>query len=439
ALVLLSAPVASAQQRDSIPRDRGQRTTTLDSLAAQLARTDSALALLRQQVATESVTAVRMRSRIQLDLSARLVLNSSLTTGAVSAAELPIFAAPSRANANTLAMAPSVFGISMRQALLGGSVSMDSVAGATLLADFELDFFARALEAAPPLFPEPRLRTARVFLLWPRTEVMFGMETPLISDLNPISTAGVAIPVFAGAGNLWNWLPQLRLTQTLATRGQWSAAVQGAVISPNASERAVSATPATDIGQASARPAVESRLRLRHGVALDDQPAQGVLTSGFEVGIGTHRGWLRPSRDGLLTSWALTADMRASLGHGVEIRGEAYRGSLLRGLGGGGIGQNFGTLGLAPTDVGAPLTDVAGWLQVNAQWHPMLSHGVGCGTARVVGNRADRRRNTVCTGHATWRPAVPLFVSLEYRGLRTRYSDGPWSARHWNLAIGIDL
>src|SRR5207253_941268 len=76
--------------------------------------------------------------------------------------------------------------------------------------DFELDFFAGGEAAATEayLFPEPRLRVAKFALRWPKTELMLGGETPLISDLNPITVASVGVPGFSASGNLWNWLPQ---------------------------------------------------------------------------------------------------------------------------------------------------------------------------------------------------------------------------------------
>jgi hypothetical protein len=436
---MLEKGLHGATMRDTTMRD--SLAAVLDSVVSRLARTDAALRLLQQQLATEASSQLRMRSRIQVDLSARLIVNSTLTTGAVSNAEVPGFAAPARPPNAVLGSTPRVFGLSFRQSLVGASASVDSIAGGTLLADLELDFFSRALDAAPPLFPEPRLRTARLFLVWPRTEIMAGMDTPLISDLNPISAAGVAIPVFAAAGNLWNWLPQLRVSRTVVTTGEqgWALAVQGAVMSPNASERPLANPQGADIGQASGRPALQSRVRLRHGQGLDERAAQGVWLSGAEVGVGMHRGWVRPAGDTLLRSWALSMDWRMSLGHGLEVRGEAYRGQMLRGLGGGAIGQNFGTLGLAPTETGLPLTDTAGWLQLNAQWHPSWVAGIGCGTDRVHGARADRRRNTVCASHAAWRPLQPLLFTLEYRGFRTRYVDGVRHAAHWNIGMGIEL
>ena len=111
----------------------------------------------------------------------------------------------------------------------------------------------------------------------------------------------------------------------------------------------------------------------------------------------------------------------------------------MRGLGGAAIGQNFGLLNNNVDKPGAPLTNAAGWVQLNAQWHPRVIAGVGCGTDRVLGNSADRRRNSVCAVHAMWRPAQPLLFSFELRDLNTRYAAGRQHARHFNIGFGIEL
>ncbi|QJR35266.1 hypothetical protein [Gemmatimonas groenlandica] len=429
--------------RDSLARDSTGARLTLDSIAVRLERAEAALALLRQQLATESSTQVRLRSRVQLELSARLIVNGWRTTGVASNSEVPTFAAVARpADPQYGSTGVHTLGLSMRQSVVGASVSVDSVLGGVLFADLELDFFARALDPNPPLFPEPRLRTARAMLVWPRTEVMVGMETPLISDLTPITAAGVAIPTFTAAGNLWNWLPQVRVTRELWRRRAGtpvSIALQGAIMSPFSADRHVTDPAGPDAGQLSGRPALESRARLRWGIDEEVAGLQSVLSHGGEVGVGTHRGWLRAVGDTNLTSWAASADARVALGHGVEVRGEAYRGRLLRGLGGGAIGQNFGVLGNNVDKPGVPLTDAAGWVQLNVQWHPRVIAGVGCGTDRVLGASADRRRNSVCAVQAMWRPAQPLLLSFELRDLKTRYAAGLQHARHLNIGFGIEL
>ncbi len=434
---MIAAPPLTAQSAS--PRDSA---VAIDSLTSRLARAEEALRLLRDQVATESAAQVRMRSRVQLELSARVIMNSFRSVGNLQGADAPVFANLERPRDPLSGSAGRTnLGVSFRQTLLGATATMDSVLGGTFAADLEFDFFARATDATPPVFPEPRLRTARVFLTWPRTDVMLGMETPLISDLNPISSAGVGIPVFATAGNLWNWLPQVRVTRTLYSQEggrALSVALQGAVMSPYANERHLASLTGPDAGALSGWPAVESRLRLRWGEGHDAVAAQGVLTSGGEIGVGGHRGALRVVGDTTMASWATSVDARVALGHRLELRGEAYRGRLVRGLGGGGIGQNFGAIS-GPGDPGAPLTDTAGWLQLNAQVSPTLLAGAGCGTDRVHGATAERKRNSVCAAHAQWRPAQPLLLSLEWRDLRTRYASGLMRGSHLNLGLGIEL
>lgn len=451
ALLVAGASVAyapAARAQGAPPRDSVRDATSsasavvLDSLAARLARTEEALRLLREQLATESASQVRLRSRIQLELSARLIMNTARTVGTLQGGESPVYVLPDRPrDPINGSSGRSNLGTSLRQTMIGATATVDSVFGGTLAADLELDFFARALDATPPVFPEPRLRTARVFLTWPKTDVMVGMETPLISDLNPITSAGVGIPVFATAGNLWNWLPQLRVTRTVwqsTGPGAPSLAVQGALLSPYVNEKHLANPAGPDAGALSGRPALESRVRLRWGEEHETVAAQGVLTSGGEIGIGGHRGRLRVAGDALLTSWATTIDARVALGGRLELRGEAYRGQLLRGLGGGAIGQNFGT-STGPGDPGARLGDTAGWLQLNGQLSPTMLSGAGCGTDRVHRAAVDRKRNTVCAAHVQWRPAQPLLVSLEWREFRTRYTAGLLRGSHLNLGLGIEL
>jgi hypothetical protein len=127
---------------------------------------------------------------------------------------------------------------------------------------------------------------------------------------------------------------------------------------------------------------------------------------------------------------------------GVELRGEAYAGRLLRGLGGGGIAQNFGRVdpSLPPGSLGAPVRDVAGWAQLNVQPHPVVIAGIGCGVDLVDPDaNPTRLQNTTCAAHVTWRPMQPLVIGAEYRQLGTRFATGTSGARHVNLVFGFEL
>ena len=417
-------------------------TLSPDSLAARLARAEAAIAALRQQLATESQSTVHTRSRLQLDLTGRILTNFFLTTGRVNNLDVP-----GTALAPSAAPEDDAFGVTVRQSRLGALLSVDGVLGGSFIGDFEMDFFG-GVQSGPGdrrLFPEPRMRTTTARLRWSRTEIMAGMDVPLVSELNPVSLAASGVPLFSGTGNLWNWLGQVRLSQDLATTTVGSSAIrwtiQGALMTPYAAAQSPTELDVVDAGERSRRPAFEARLRARWG---DSTASGGTDASmgdgGGEIGVGVHRGWVSTGQGDLVTSYATTADARISFTQWLELRGETYTGRLLRGLGGGAIGQAFGRP-VTGTGLGAPIRDYAGWAQLNARVHATLITGAGCGVdVADDDDRPTRRRNTVCAGHLLWRPSEPIVVGLEYRRIATEFDPGvTGNARHLNLSIGFEL
>ena len=443
-----AAPAAArAQQTPASPPEPASPAVTPDtlspdSLAARLARAEAAIAALRQQLATESQSTVHTRSRLQLDLTGRILTNFFLTTGRVNVVDVP-----GSALAPVPAPEDDALGVTVRQSRLGAVVTVDGVLGGRFAGDFEMDFFG-GVQNGPGdrrLFPEPRMRTTSARLQWPRTELMVGMEVPLVSELNPVSLAASGIPLFSGTGNLWNWLGQLRVSQDIATTTVGSTAIrwalQGALISPYAAVQAPTEPDAVDAGERSRRPAFEGRFRAKWGDSASSGGTDASIgDGGGEIGVGVHRGWVATAPDELVTSYATTVDARVSFTSWLELRGEAYTGRLLRGLGGGGIGQAFGQP-LPGASLGPPIRDHAGWAQLNARVHPTLLAGAGCGVDVVDDeDRPTRRRNSVCAGHLLWRPSEPIVVGLEYRGIATEFAPDVTShARHLNLSIGFEL
>ena len=451
ALALVGAFAAPASARAQTPTTAPPETAPAvspadslspDSLAARLARAEAAIAALRQQLATESQSTVHTRSRLQLDLTGRILSNFFLTLGRANNVDVP-----------GSALAPSdvadddAFGVTVRQSRLGAVVTVADVLGGTFVGDFDIDFFG-GVQNGPGdrrLFPEPRMRTTSARLRWSRTELMVGMELPLVSELNPVSLAAVGIPLFSGTGNLWNWLGQLRLTHDIGSIGDGPGAVrlalQGALMTPYAAAQAPGEPDAEDAGERSRRPAFEGRLRARWGDSASTGGTDASIgDGGGEIGVGAHRGWVTDGTGALVTSRAVTMDARVSLTSRLELRGEAYTGQLLRGLGGGAIGQTFGRP-LTGAALGPPIRDKAGWAQLNAQLLTTLLAGAGCGLDVVdETDRPTRRRNSVCAGHLLWRPSEPIVVGLEFRGISTQFDTGETGrARHLNLSFGFEL
>ena len=299
------------------------------------------------------------------------------------------------------------------------------------------------------LVDDPEVIKDRPEAVWPKTELMVGSDVPLISPLNPLSLASVGSPDFSAAGNLWNWLGQLRLTREIASLGSGSHEVRwtvtGAVMEPYASQLAANEPDAVDAGERSERPAFEARLNAQWLGASGSSATVSealIAESGGEIGIGMHRSWVATSAGTLVESHAVSLDAHAVVLPHVELRGEAYTGRLLRGLGGGGIAQNFGAppVGAPVGAFGPPIRDAAGWAQLNVQPHTTLIAGIGCGVdVTNPDDGATRLQNTACAAHADWRPAQPLVFGVEYRQLGTRYSSGTYGARHLNLIFGVEL
>jgi hypothetical protein len=423
-------------------------TLALDSLRARLARAEAAIALLREQLAGESESAVHTRSRLHVELSAQVLTNTFVTLGRVNNVDVPqTVLAPPAAGASPATN--DALGFTLRQTRIGVAASVADVLGGTFGGDLDFDLYGGVQDGPGDrrLFPELRLRTAHARLVWSRTELMVGSETPLISDLNPMSLAAVGIPDFSGAGNLWNWLAQVRITRELATTGPPSRsvrwAIQGAVLAPHANTVAAGEPDAVDAAERSRRPAIEARLRARWGEEERSITSTAMIGDrGGEIGVGMHRGWVATAPGMLEVSHAVSLDAHIVPLRGVELRGEAYAGQLLRGLGGGGIAQNFGRVdpGAPPGSPGRAVRDVAGWAQLNVQPHPVLVTGIGCGVDLVDPDaNPTRLQNTVCAAHAAWRPMQPLVIGLEYRQLGTRFATGTQGARHVNLVLGFEL
>ena len=119
----------------------------------------------------------------------------------------------------------------IRQSSLGLAVSSAHVLGAVFAGDLDVDFNGGQLPSSGGrVFPLVRMRTTRAQLRWRHAELLLGQDSPLIAGVNPVSIAAVGTPEFAGAGNLWLWLPQARFG--VVSSGRVRVGLQGAVLAP---------------------------------------------------------------------------------------------------------------------------------------------------------------------------------------------------------------
>lgn len=350
-------------------------------------------------------------------LTGTVLVNGFWNSAGVNSADLPLFASP-----DTIGIKGGGAGI--RQTRLGVLISEPDVLGGTFTGEVDADFYGGQMASTGGrTFPLLRLRRATGTVSWDHFELMFGQDAPLVAPRNPRSLAAVGFPEFSAAGNLWLWIPQVRVSAEMGYSVR--LAIQAAVLAPTAGTAQGPFFTQLDSAERTGRPYLEGRLRLGWGPS--DDPS--------EFAIGAHQGWLQNldslSGDSIQVSQAITVDTRVAIGE-VELVGEAFVGKALAGLGGGGIGQNFG-IG------GAPIRTKGGWAQLNVR--PVHNWMVGGGCGLDDPDDADvpatgKFKNLVCEGHVEWRPAGPLLFGFTFRRLQTTYANGTFTANHLNLAAG---
>jgi hypothetical protein len=404
ALVLPLVPAAVAAQAPP------------DSLAARLRRAEAAIAALQQQVAEQSQGGAKARSGAQLEFTGRVLVNGFGNSRRTNNVDNPQFVladpgTPQRG-----------IGMAMRETQLGLAVSVPEVLGGAFTGDVDVDFYGGQM-ASPGgrTFPLVRLRTARAMVRWSGANLLIGQEMPLVSGLNPVTVAAMGVPAFGTAGNLWLWLPQVRGGVERGERVR--VGLQAAVLAPTSGDPAATFNTDNDIAERSQRPFLQARAFVRWAF-------EGGVASASEIGCGVHQGWLMPGTT-QENSNAVACDARLPFDDWIELRGEAYSGQALAGLGGGGIGQNF-------TTFGDPLKSRGGWAQLNLRPFEGLRVGAACGGDHP-GFGALRRRNDSCAGYVMLRPAGPLFVGAELRRIRTEYASGRYTNDHVTLAAGFEF
>jgi len=356
-----------------------------------------------------------------IEFTGFVLANGFYNSASVNNSDVPQFA-------NVDAIGLGAVGGIIRQTRLGVLINDPNVLRGVFSGEIDVDFFGgQQPSSGGRTFPLLRLRRALATLTWTGTggsmELLIGQEGPLVAERSPRSLASVGFPDFAGAGNLWLWVPQVRLTGEFGKTLR--LALQGAVLAPGTGSPQSSFTTQPDSAERSGRPSLESRVRLSWGPTDDPN----------EVGIGGHIGWFLGndtlSGDTLLVSQAVTADGRFKFGI-AELVGEAFAGKALAGLGGGGIGQNTGAAGV-------PVQTKGGWGQLNLRPTSEWIFGGGCGIddpddADVAAG--GRLKNFVCEGHLEWRPRGPMVFGFEFRRFKTTYAVGDFNANHVNLAAG---
>ncbi|HXV86732.1 MAG TPA: hypothetical protein VD793_08545, partial [Gemmatimonadales bacterium] len=326
------------------------------SLAARLERAERTIQVLQTQVAEMADARVESRSRRRVELSGRVLVNAFFNNGKVNNSDVPQFVLPP----DPPTLPASATGASARQSQVALTAFASNVVGADFTGELDLDFFGgQQPSSGGRTFPLARLRRIRAELTWPHAWVLFGQEAPPLAEVNPSSLAQIGFTGFAGSGNLWLWIPQVRVG--VEAGSDLRVGLEASALAPTAGEAQDVFSTQPDRAERSRRPFTQGRMRIRwdHG-----------STNG-EIGLGGHYGWLAVTESTLVVSRAAAVSAMMAFGP-VELRAEGFAGQALGGLGGGGIGQNLG--------IGSvPVRTRGGWAQLNVRPAPPWEVGGGYG------------------------------------------------------------
>ncbi len=406
------------------------------SIPARVDKLEETQALLNDKINEQYQTKVEAASKYHVRLSGIVLMNAFRNHGLSDNFDFPDYAVPS------LGAPQSGFGASLRQSEIGLEVFGPTLLGAKTSANVHMDF-AGGFPSTPNgvEFGIARLRTASARFDWANTSVVAGQDSLFISPLSPTSFASLATPAFAYAGNLWGWIPQLRVEHRFNVSDTQKFTLQAGIL-----DNLTWQTPP------------DTFYRYPTAGEQSGQPAYAARTSwssqifGREISLGaagyySRQNWYGQHIDG----WAGMGDWQIPITARFTLSGEFYRGRAAGGLGAG-IGQTV-LYGPSSEYYATPIRGVdsaGGWTQFKWQVTPRIEMNAVIAqddvfSSDVLGFATDQTnyppilgRNRGAFGNVIFRPRSDLILATEFRRLRTYpFYDTSSVTNQLNLAVGV--
>ncbi len=389
-------------------------SATKTELAQQVDALHEQQAVQQAQLAIHEQTKVESESKYSIKVTGLILMNGFVNTKATDVIQTPSIAVDGQGST----------GASLRQTVLGLDGRGPHLLGAASRADVRVDFFGGTSQGGySSAGGVLRLRTAHAALKWKNTEAFVELDRPILSPNVPTSLTTVSTPPLSWSGNLWNWSPQIGVTQSIGISSSTRIKMQAALIDvADPAIPGVTRTANASLAERSRWPGSEARVAV---AGTKDDP-------GPEFGFG---GYFSPHRtaSGLhFNAWAGTIDYKLPLPARLELSGSFYRGQALGGLGAGGF-KDY----VYSSDEGyeyiRPLDDVGGWAQIKQRMGERLEFNAAFGIDNVFAselrpygtastsnfNYQNLARNRTFFTNVIYSPSAYLLFSLEYRRIQT--------------------
>lgn len=401
-----AAPTSATAAATPSPPPENAAPTPSERLDVQESRTDE---LAQSKVGTFQ--------RMPVWLTGMVLFNAFHNGGFGGASEYPLTA--------QLADSPASSGATLRQTIIGLRFDGPDLPGggkASGIANF--DFWGGTAAPGNNLF---RVRTATIDLTWKNTTISAGQDKPIVSPREPTSLAQVGLAPLSGAGNLWDWQPQLRLEQRFLFGEQTGLRAQAGVY--ETSEVYPVNGPAAFSGTLEhQRPAYEGRLLFYHGSEKNGSEKKRLeIAPGFHQSDSHVAGQSVSSQLGTLDWLIRPSDL-------IEFTGAFFRGTDDSGLGG--LRQGFTIL---PSGDVIPVHATGVWSQMAIFPAARVSLHIfggeeGDRPSDLVTNSVSR--NLVYAGNVIYKLAPNVLAAFEASQTRTDYiSSGVRLNNHYDLAF----
>ena len=410
-------------------------------VAASNTEAEDHLGLVEQKVNEQYQTKVESASRYRVRLSGLILLNMFANAGVVDNIEDPTLTA----NAITNAPASRTFGGTVRQSQIGFQVYGPTLFGAQSSGSLKLDLAGDSDPLNGASVGIFRLRTAIGRLDWVKTSIVAGQDSLFFLPETPTSFASLEAPPLANSGNLWAWLPQVRIEHRFSAPGDSEIAMQAGILDPISGEQLDDANNRmADAGEQSDRPALAAHIAW-------SRPAFGRRLS---IGTGGYWGEQLWYRDNEVHSWLTSLDWQVPMSPWFVFSGSLHRGSAIGGLGGG-LGRSVITKlppGASSIDAlpVSPLDTIGGWAQTKFILSPKYEVNAAFGEENPFGSELNAAldafsyldvplsRNWSAFTNVIYRPRSNLLLALEYRRIHSQeWQAEAGSANHINLSMGV--
>jgi len=430
----------AAETSDATATDASNPTPTVPGPAGvedRVAALEESSHLLNSKINDQYQTKIEAASKYRVRLSGIVLLNVFGNHGSVDNQDFPTWAIGSGTNSPA-----TTLGASLRQSEIGLEVFGPRVAGAKTTGNVRVDFsggFANTPDGVN--FGLVRLRLASLRMDWKNTSIVAGQDNAFISPLSPTSFASLSVPAFGYAGNLWGWIPQVRVEHRFdLSEGQNITLQAGLMDNVTGELPSASTERPAQAGERSGQPAYAVRVAWTRSIF-------GMPLTLGTAGYYSRQSWVFNNH---VDGWAGMTDWSVPLTRRVSLGGEFYRGRAVGGLGGG-VGRSVLFTGDPnPYAQLQPLNSVGGWSQLKIRASDKLEFNGAFGVDSPFA--ADVRGYPLSPGYFPaallqnrsgllnfiYRPRSDLLFSGEYRHLRTFDLDaGSPTADQLNLMMGI--